>query len=205
MSRPIAKAPWPFARCAQAAVAAAAVAEVCRAATVRAHRLHPEDTSLSVSGRASMVSVYVMTAAVVLFLVWFTRCRRNARLLSPEPLPGSAPWAVFSWLVPVVNLWVPRGLVLDMHRASGPGTTEGRDRVLVNAWWAAWVGRALVVTMGTQLGRGTSLGLLLVAEVLNLAAAALAIAVIQRVTARQATALTAALPVPGAVDLPRIS
>ena len=205
VSSPIAKAPWPIARSAQAAVAAAAVAEVFRAVTVRAHRLHPQDTSLSASGRTSMVSAYVMTVAAVLFLVWFTRCRRNAQLLSPEPLPGSAPWAVFSWLVPVVNLWVPRGLVLDVHRASGSGTAEGRDGVLVNVWWAAWVGRAVVVTLGTQPGQGTSLVLLLVAEGLNLAAGALAIAVVQRVTARQATALSRALSTPDAVSLPRPS
>ncbi|GHI01895.1 DUF4328 domain-containing protein [Streptomyces cellostaticus] len=205
MSTPIAKAPWPIARSAQATVAAAALAEVCRAVTVRAHRLHPQDTSLSASGRASMVSTYVMTVAAVLFLVWFSRCRRNAQLLSPEPLPGSAPWAVASWLVPVVNLWVPRGLVLDLHRASGPGAAEGRDGVLVNVWWAAWVGRAVLVTAGTQLGQGTSLVLLLVAEALNLAAGALAIAVIQRVTAQQAAALTTKLPLPGAADLPHLA
>lgn len=203
MTGPTVKAPWPLARSAQAAVAAAALVEVYRGVTVRAHHLHPEDTSLSASGRASMVSVYVMTLAVVLFLVWFTRCRRNAQLLSPESLPGSAPWAVFSWLVPVVNLWVPRGLVLDMHRASGPRSTAGHDEVLVNVWWAAWIGRAVVVTLGTQLGRGSSLVPFLVAEALNLAAGALAIAVIQRVTARQATALGAALPAPA--DLPRLS
>ncbi|ANP56798.1 hypothetical protein AVL59_26610 [Streptomyces griseochromogenes] len=186
-------------------MAAAAVAEVFRAVTVRAHHLRPQDTSSSASGFASMVSVYTMTAAVVLFLVWFTRCRRNAGLLSPEPLPGSAPWAVAGWLVPVVNLWVPRGLVLDVHRASGRGTVDRRDTVLVNVWWAAWVGRAVTGTVGTQLGQGSSLVPLLVAEALNLAAGALAVAVIQRVTARQAEALGAALPVPGTADLPSAS
>lgn len=152
-----------------------------------------------------MVYVDLMLVAIVLFLVWFSRCRRNAQLLSPGPLPGSAAWAVFAWLIPVFNLWVPRGLVLDVHRASGPGATGKSDRVLVNVWWAAWAGHTVVVTVGTRLGQGASLTLLLVAGGLDLAAGALAIAVIQRVTARQATALTATLPVPGAVDLPRLS
>ncbi|MFI8240221.1 DUF4328 domain-containing protein [Streptomyces sp. NPDC085866] len=205
MSAPTVKAPWPLARCAQAAVAAAVAADVHRAVTARAHLLHPRDTPLSESGRASMVYVYLMTAAVVLFLVWFARCRRNAELLSPGTVRGSAVWAVLAWLIPVVNLWVPRGLLLDVQRARGPGTPGRRDRVLVNAWWATWVGHALVVPVGTRLGQGTSLVLLLVAEALHLAAGALAIAVIQRITARQATALTATLPVPGAVDLPRLS
>ncbi|MFF4574569.1 DUF4328 domain-containing protein [Streptomyces sp. NPDC001410] len=203
MSAPIVKAPWPLARCAQAAVAAAVATDAYRAVTVRANLLHPRDTSLSASGRASMVHVYVMTAAIVLFLVWFSRCRRNAVLLSPGTVRGSAAWAVAAWLIPVLNLWAPRGLVLDVQRASGPGTPEGRDRVLVNVWWATWVGHALVVTVGTRVERGTSLALLLVSIALNLAAGALAIAVVQRLTARQATALEATLPVAGAVDLPR--
>ncbi|MGW2705899.1 DUF4328 domain-containing protein [Streptomyces sp. NPDC001340] len=203
MSRPTVKAPWPLARSAQAAVAAVAVADVYRAVTLLAHDLHPQDTSLSASGRASMVYVNLTMVAAVVFLVWFSRCRRNAQLLSPGPLPGSAAWAVFAWLIPVVNLWVPRGLVLDVHRASQPGAAEKRDRVLVNVWWTAWAGHAVVVAVGNQLSRGALLPHLLVAEAFDLTAAALAIAVIQRVTARQATALTATIPLPGAVDLPR--
>ncbi|MGW2746459.1 DUF4328 domain-containing protein [Streptomyces sp. NPDC001450] len=203
MSGPIVKAPWPLARCAQAAVAAAAVTDVWRAVTVRAHRLHPQDTPLSASGRASMVYVDESIVAIVLFLVWFSRCRRNAQLLSPTPLPGSAAWAVLAWLIPVFHFWVPRGLVLDVHRASGPGTAEGRDRVLVNVWWAAWVGHALVAAVAVWPHQGTSLALLLVTEFLELAAGALAIAVIQRVTARQSAALDAARPFPGAAELQR--
>jgi hypothetical protein len=199
------KAPWPLARSAQVAVAVAALVDVYRALTLRAHQLDPQGTPLSVSGRVSMAYVYVSMATVVLFLVWFSRCRRNARLLSPKPLAGSPAWAVFAWLIPVVNFWAPRGLVLAVHGASGPGAAEGRDRALVNIWWAAWVGHALVGTVAMQVADGTSLVLLLVAEFLELAAGALAIAVIQRVTARQSAALEATRPLPGAAVLPRVS
>lgn len=205
MSGPSVKAPWALARSAQAAVGAAAVAEVYRAVTLRAHSLHPSDASRSAFGRASEVYVNLLVVAAVVFLVWFSRCRRNARLLSPKPLPGSTVWAVLAWVIPVVNLWVPRGLVLDVHGAGGPHPAEERDRVLVNVWWTAWAGHTLFVTVSNQLVRGFPLPVLLVAEALDLVAGALAIAVIQRVTARQATALTATLPVPGAVDLPRLS
>ncbi|MEU4037853.1 DUF4328 domain-containing protein [Streptomyces collinus] len=202
MSGPTVKAPWLLARFAQAAVAAAAVAEVARAVTVRAHAL---DTTESTSGLVSQVYANLMIVAAALFLVWFTRSRRIARALSPSPLPGSAPWAVFSWLIPVINMWVPRGLVLDVLRASGPGAVGWRERVLVNVWWATWIGHALLAAVTGGPGQGTSLALLLVAEGLELAAAALAIAVIQRITARQAAALGSTFPVPGAASLPRLS
>ncbi|MFF5533572.1 DUF4328 domain-containing protein [Streptomyces cinerochromogenes] len=205
MPAPTPKAAWPLARCAQVAVAAAAVADLVRATTLRAHRLHPEDTPLSASGQASMVYLYVMTAAVVLFLVWMARCRRTAELLSPGAVTGSAAWAVFAWLIPGVNLWAPRGLVLGIQRASGPGGAPGRDEVLVNVWWAAWAGHAVLLAAGELVGLGTSAVLLFATQALELAAAALAIAVIQRVTARQATGLRSLVPESAPGGLPHAS
>jgi hypothetical protein len=190
----VSKAPWLSARLAQGAIATAAAADVFRGVVLRAHRLHPTEASLSRSGFASMVFVYLMTAAVVLFLVWFSRCRRNAQVLTPGPPAGSGVWAVVAWLVPVVNLWVPRRLVLDVQRASSTGATEAeRDEVLINAWWVTWVGHA-VITVGSQGGRGTSILLLVVSQAFNLAAAVLAICVVQRITALQGAALHANPP-----------
>lgn len=112
----------------------------------------------------------------------------------PGPPAGSGVWAVVAWLVPVVNLWVPRRLVLDVQRASSTGATEAeRDEVLMNAWWVTWVGHA-VITVGSQGGRGTSILLLVVSQAFNLAAAVLAICVVQRITALQSAALHANPP-----------
>ncbi|WP_208902675.1 hypothetical protein [Streptomyces incarnatus] len=92
--------PWFLACCAQFAVPAAAGGELVRALTVRAHPLHPATTTASGTGRVSMIFVNVMTAEIVLFLLWFARCRRNAELLSPGRLPGSVtrcPWPPRTW------------------------------------------------------------------------------------------------------------
>ncbi|WP_330455827.1 DUF4328 domain-containing protein [Streptomyces sp. NBC_00820] len=203
MSTPTVRALWPLARAAQAAIAVAAVADIDRVVTLRARLLHPHEASPGTAGLMPRLIVSVTFLAAVLFLVWFSRCRRNAELLSLTPLPGSAGWAVIAWLIPVVNLWVPRQLVLDVHGA--PGKPEGRDRTLVNVWWAAWTGHVLVATAVTWLHKETSLVLLLVAETLELAAGALAIVVIQRVTARQAAASRALFPVPDAAHLPPLA
>ncbi|MGJ5749206.1 uncharacterized protein DUF4328 [Streptomyces puniciscabiei] len=206
MTGSVAKAPWFFARCAQFAVPAAAGGELVRAPTVRAHLLHPSTTTASDSARASMIFACVMTAAIVLFLLWFARCRRNAELLSPGRVPGSVTWAVLAWLIPVLNLWVPRGLVRDMHRASAPdGTDAGRGDLLVNVWWGAWVGHGAVSLLGAHLGGGTPLPPLVAAEGLDLLAAVLATVVIQRSTVRQAAGLGAGPQVPTPVDLPHAS
>jgi hypothetical protein len=94
----------------------------------------------------------------------------------------------------VVNLWVPRGLVLHVLRASSTEAAEKeRQDVLVNAWWVAWVGHAVIVA-GSRFGQGISMPLLVVSEAFNLAAAVLAMCVIQRITALQNAALPAMSP-----------
>lgn len=194
MTGPAVKAPWVLARLAQGAIAATAVAEVFREVAVRAHGLHPAAASASRSGWASMVFVYLMTTAVAAFLTWFSHCRRNAQALSPDSVTGSGARAVAAWLIPVVNLWVPRRLVLDVRRASSPGVPGiGRDEILVNTWWAAWAGHMVVVELG-QAVRGTSMVLLVVSGALIVAAAVLAVCVIQRVTTVQSAALQVAAP-----------
>ncbi|WP_181803691.1 DUF4328 domain-containing protein [Streptomyces shenzhenensis] len=177
-----------LARSAQALIAAAAVADVFRAAALRDHYLHPTDASLNRSGFISMIFVYLMTVTTVLFLVWLARSRRNARELSPEAAVPSAGWTVVAWFIPVVNLVAPRRIVLDIGRA-GSASWEKRETTLVNLWWAAWVAHALLLVVASRVAPG-SLACLVVAEALMLAAAVLAGLVIERVTALQSAAAT---------------
>ncbi|WP_225834334.1 DUF4328 domain-containing protein [Streptomyces sp. NK08204] len=194
-----AKAPWFLARCTQLAVGAAAGADLVRGLRVRAHLLDPSASSAAWSVR---VYLYVMTVAIVLFLTWFARCRRNAELLCAQKLPGSPSWAVLAWLIPVFNLWVPRGLVQDVHRASAPvGTDTRRSDTMVNVWWSAWIGHGVLPLAG-RFGGGTSLPLLVAVQALGLLAAALAVALIERITKLQAAGLRSMAAPSALADLP---
>jgi hypothetical protein len=187
-------------------VLAAAGAGLVRALDVRARLLHPSAATAAGSARVSMIYVNLMTAAVVLFLLWFVRCRRNAELLSPGRVPGSVGWAVLLWLIPVLNLWAPRGLVRDVQRASAPdGADAGRGDLLVNVWWAAWAGHALLALAAVNLAGGTSPSLLVASESLDLPAAALAVVLIQRITVRQAAGFGAGGQGPAPAGLPHVS
>ncbi|MGW1625320.1 DUF4328 domain-containing protein [Streptomyces sp. NPDC002172] len=177
-----------LARAAQALTAVAAVADVFRAVALRDHYLHPTDASLNRSGFISMVFVYLMILATVLFLVWLARSRRNAQELSPQAAIPSPGWMIGAWFIPVVNLFVPRRLVLDIGRA-GSASWEKRETTLVNLWWAAWVAHALVLVVASRVAPG-SMACLVVTEALMLAAAVLAGLVIERVTALQGAAST---------------
>ncbi|MFF6948545.1 DUF4328 domain-containing protein [Streptomyces iakyrus] len=78
----------------------------------------------------------VTAVCVIVFLLWLDRMRDNAQALS-----GTAPrygysWLWLGWIVPVVNLWIPRGIVVDVHRSVFP---ERRLPAVVNWWWGLWL------------------------------------------------------------------
>ncbi|WP_020134335.1 DUF4328 domain-containing protein [Streptomyces sp. 351MFTsu5.1] len=71
-----------------------------------------------------------------LFIGWLWRMRDNARALSGEPPRYAGIWVYASWVVPIVNLWFPRGIVADIHHKSAPGR---KLPAVVNVWWALWL------------------------------------------------------------------
>ncbi|MFK4099379.1 DUF4328 domain-containing protein [Streptomyces sp. NPDC019531] len=79
-----------------------------------------------------------------LFIGWLWRMRDNARALSGERPRYAGIWVYASWIVPIVNLWFPRGIVADIHHKSAP---DRKLPVVVNVWWALWL-----VGMVTGLG-----------------------------------------------------
>jgi hypothetical protein len=141
-----------------------------------------------------MVFVYLMTLAIVLFLMWLAESRSNAQLLSPKssvPTPG---WTIGAWFIPVVNLFAPRRSVLDIGRASSPSWEEKRGTTLVDLWWAAWIVHGLALVTATRVAPN-SLALLVVAEASMIAAAVLLGLVIERITSLQSAALSVSVPV----------
>ncbi|MFJ8592308.1 DUF4328 domain-containing protein [Streptomyces sp. NPDC093598] len=78
----------------------------------------------------------VTAVCAIVFLFWLDRVRDNAKALSGAAPRYSHPWLWLGWIVPVVNLWIPRGLVADVHRSVFP---ERRLPAVVNWWWGLWL------------------------------------------------------------------
>ncbi|WP_425246222.1 DUF4328 domain-containing protein [Streptomyces sp. NEAU-NA10] len=78
----------------------------------------------------------VTALCAVAFLAWLWRVRDNAQVLSGRPPRYSWIWVYGGWVVPVANLWVPRGIIADVHRSGAPG--ERLPRAL-NWWWGLWL------------------------------------------------------------------
>lgn len=70
------------------------------------------------------------------FLVWLGRVRDNARQLSGTTPHFAGLWLYLSWVVPIANFWIPRGMVAEAFRDSAPGERLPRS---VNIWWTLWL------------------------------------------------------------------
>ncbi|MEV6113539.1 DUF4328 domain-containing protein [Streptomyces sp. NPDC052109] len=72
----------------------------------------------------------------LLFLSWLWRLRDNARALSGRTPKYLGFWVYLGWVLPVFNLWIPRGIVADAFRGSAPGRGLPGS---VNVWWTLWL------------------------------------------------------------------
>ena len=84
----------------------------------------------------SAVGDIATAICAIAFLSWLWSMRDNARVLSGRPPSYSWPWVYVGWVLPIANLWVPRGILADIHRASAPDTRLPRS---LNWWWGLWL------------------------------------------------------------------
>ncbi|MFF7448622.1 MULTISPECIES: DUF4328 domain-containing protein [unclassified Streptomyces] len=164
-------------------------------------RAERADRLYSFAGTAQTVAL--LTTAV-LFLCWFHRVRVNAEVFQPLGHTKKRGWAIGGWFVPVVNLWFPRRITLDIWDASSPWGAR-RPHGLVNTWWTFWVLSLLSGRAASTANRKAdsaeemheAVGQMLFSDVVDVAAAALAIAVVLRLTRMQhAKALQGPVPLP---------
>lgn len=155
---------------------------------------------------AGMVQTIALIAATVLFLCWFHRVRVNAEVFDPFGHRMKRGWAVGSWFTPVVNLWFPRRITVDIWEASAPWGAR-RSLALVNTWWTFWIlsllaGRAAWSSYRKAESSWDLHGAaqqVMFADALDLVAAALAVALVLRLTRMQnEKALQGSAPAPAA-------
>lgn len=151
----------------------------------------------AVYGLSVIAQYAALVVAAVLFVIWLFRVRANAEVISDSPHRGSRPWLVFSWIVPIVNLWWPMLLVDDIWVASDPRFHNAPDRKgpwLLHVWWVAWVLYLIfdrvveIPDPSAELGthRQAAMNAIIVAPV-GVLAAVLAIVVVLRLSGFQET------------------
>ncbi|MET7378176.1 DUF4328 domain-containing protein [Streptomyces sp. NPDC005526] len=154
---------------------------------------------------AGVVQTVALLVSVIVFLCWFHRVRVNAEVFDPFGHSKKRGWAIGAWFTPVVNLWFPRRITLDIWDASAP-VDRPRSHRLVNAWWAVWIVSLLADRAAFTAYRRADSGRelrdaaqqMVFADAVEIVAAVLAVLVVLRLTRMQDEKALGG-PVPAAV------
>jgi hypothetical protein len=145
------------------------------------------------------LTVYVVTA--VAFLLWFSRSYSNVAALSPIPRSFSPAWAVGSFFIPLLNLVRPFRITRELWHLSDPDVTGAsaadprrwKTPPVLGWWWGVWLLSGglgqVALTFSRRAGSPqeflTASYIVIAANAAWIAAAALAIAVVKDIDARQ--------------------
>jgi hypothetical protein len=126
------------------------IIELPRKVTALAHVRHSPSTPLGHTTLLNLLQLAGDAIAGTVFLVWLFQARREAEAIGGAVQRWSTRWLVASWFVPVMSLWVPRRIVLDIWRAGEDRLTRGAS-ALLNVWWACFVAETVVGSAFTSL------------------------------------------------------
>jgi hypothetical protein len=151
----------------------------------------------------SRLSLAMAVATAVAFLSWFHRAHENLRSFRAGPFTFTPAEAVWSFFVPFLNLVRPYEAMREIWQASDPKLPLNADAPyadsgvgwLVPTWWALFVGRGAVswIAVFNRFGAGAnklealvaSTQSFILAQAINVPAAAAAILVVYLVDRRQ--------------------
>ncbi|XAL99788.1 DUF4328 domain-containing protein [Phycisphaeraceae bacterium D3-23] len=133
--------------------------------------------------------------SVVFFCMWIHRANRNARALGAHSMTITPGWSAGWFFIPFANWVMPYRAMAEIARASDPDAPGDRWHLgvlpgIVPMWWAAWLISGFMAQISWQID-GTPEALTAamwldgLGSLVGVAAAGLAIAVIQRITKDQ--------------------
>ena len=163
------------------------------------------DSDVAASDRRQAILGVVQTIAFVVtavfFVRWIRRAYENTFALGAQYPRFSHATAIWSWFVPILNLWRPKQVINDVWRGSDPAapvdqgdTWRRRDPpLLFGLWWFAWVVLNFAYNIDFRLSfraetldeLQTSAAMTTFADAVSVVGALLAIVVVRRTTARQ--------------------
>ncbi len=118
-----------------------------------------ENAAHSIVRQVVLVSQATLLAATaVAFMTWLYRCRANLRAFGTRHLRFSRNWAIFGFLVPVVNLVRPYKVTREVWQASDPSTNDQfewkrlKPPLLLRAWWGTFVAFAVFKSLAMWMG-----------------------------------------------------
>ncbi|MFE7120235.1 DUF4328 domain-containing protein [Streptomyces sp. NPDC057654] len=162
--------------------------------TTSAGELKRADDLYAAAGRFQGLGT---TATAVVFIIWFHRVRGNAEIFTQDVCTLGRGWSIGGWFIPFANLWLPFRVAAETWQASAPQTPDGSlrevSRAPVRAWWILWllalaagrVGQTLYNRANTPESLQQAMGTVMLGDLLDLAAAVLAILFVRKLTRMQ--------------------
>lgn len=96
------------------------------------------------------VQFVVALLAFIALVQWFHRAYQNAHRLPRARPEYRASMAVWGWLIPIINLWYPYKIMLELGHYLG-GFTNPRNTIvssrwdfLVVGWWVLYIGVVII-------------------------------------------------------------
>jgi Domain of unknown function (DUF4328) len=95
----------------------------------------------------SRLSLALLVASAVTFLLWFHRAHRNLRAFRTGPFEFTPSRAVWSFFIPVVSLIWPHAAMREVWQATNPSIPPFSDEpfsltrvsVLIHLWWGLFL------------------------------------------------------------------
>ena len=158
------------------------------------------DTFQSITAISQLI---VLIPTAVLFLIWFYRSHKNLEVAGVAGLKYSSASAVWSFFVPLLNLFRPQQIMKEVEAgtwrlteespSSPPSETTSKT---IGLWWGLFVTSGLASRAASQLVSGSAVSQILFGEYLFLAsdlasagAAYFALRLVGSITRAQARAL----------------
>ena len=111
------------------------------------------------------IQVTLFVATAVAFLAWLFQARVNLRAFGVRRPSYSRHWVVWSFLVPLVNLFRPYQVIREIWQASDPKSHDAFNwrslpvSKLLPAWWALFLGWGLLELMALLSNTGAGVNL----------------------------------------------
>jgi hypothetical protein len=151
--------------------------------------------------RVLMIGVAMATG--VFFLIWIYRAHKNLKALGATDLKYSPGWAIGGFFIPVLNIVRPYQVVAEIWRASAPNARRSGSvwssestPVFIGLWWGLWLLSGFLDSIAVVMlfGAGQTDQMLVASRyrivyyLTSVACAALAMAVVLKINARQENA-----------------
>lgn len=83
---------------------------------------------------------------VVIFLLWFRRAYANLHRMGIGYLKHKESWSIWSWIVPIVSLWYPAGIMGEIWTETGEqnrklntGVAPAEGKFMIGIWWTLFI------------------------------------------------------------------